>query len=57
MDFCFDRFMANYNRNLANIGIELVAVLQADEEVVVKSDLTMEGEPVLRVYKEGKDKD
>lgn len=37
--------------------MELITVLQADEEVVVKSDLTMEGEPVLRVYEEGKDKD
>jgi ribosome-binding protein aMBF1 (putative translation factor) len=39
------------------LGIELITVLQADEEVVVKSDLTMAGEPGLRVFEEGKDKD
>ncbi|WP_158859683.1 hypothetical protein [Lunatibacter salilacus] len=39
------------------LGIELVTVLQADEEVVEKSDLAMAGEPGLRVYDEGKDKD
>lgn len=49
--------MANYNRNLANIGIELVTVLQADEEVVAKSDLAMAAERGLRVYDEGKDND
>lgn len=39
------------------LGIELITVLQADEEVVEKSDLTMAGEPGLRVYEEGKDND
>lgn len=39
------------------LGIELVTVLKADEEIVEKSDLAMGGEPGLRVYDEGRDKD
>lgn len=39
------------------IGIELFTVLQADQEVVEKSNLAVAGEPGLRVYDEGKDND
>jgi hypothetical protein len=39
------------------LGIELVTVLQADEEVIERSNLAMAGEPGLRVYEEGKEKD
>jgi transcriptional regulator with XRE-family HTH domain len=39
------------------LRIKLITVLQADEEVVAKSDLAMAGEPDLPVYDEGKAND